>query len=269
MDRVLIEVPSDHPGEQVARLEAVRDAQLRGIQEHRAAASELRATHAASRRWWQILKWMQQRDELRAFLMRAPRLDPAFGDQHARWSAGIGGEDRITAALRALSDDWQLFRGYKNRRGEIDHLLVGPGGVWAIEVKTKSVRVHIDGDAWSFEKFDKYGNLVDTGVLTDRGGRSWGRQVSDSARELETFLSSRGQAAKVHTAVVLVHERGELGSCANLTIDFFVVGARGLVEMLLRCQAQLEPTARDAVARLIRRDHEFNARKRARGRPRG
>ena len=174
----------------------------------------------------------------------------------------------MTAALHVLSDDWHLFRGYKNRRGEIDHLLVGPGGVWAIEVKTKPVRVHIDGDDWSFEKFDNYGNLVGTGVLTEGGGRSWARQVSDSARALETFLGSRGQTARVHTVVVLVHQRGELGSCANLTIDHFIVGAPGLVEMLTHRRAQLEPAAREAVAQLVRRDHEFNTRKRVvRARP--
>jgi hypothetical protein len=39
----------------------------------------------------------------------------------------------------ALCDSWTWgrvrFRGYRNRRGETDHLLVGPRGGWAMEVK--------------------------------------------------------------------------------------------------------------------------------------
>ncbi len=58
--------------------------------------------------------------------------------------------------------------------GEAGNLLVGPGGVWTIEVKVRAVRVHLGGDHWRFEKFDRYGNRVEQGVLADRRGRSWG-----------------------------------------------------------------------------------------------
>jgi nuclease-like protein len=44
--------------------------------------------------------------------------------------AGADGERLVAAGLgRVLDDDWTLIRGYRNRRGEIDHLLLGPRGL--------------------------------------------------------------------------------------------------------------------------------------------
>ena len=49
---------------------------------------------------------------------------------------------------RALDDGWTLLRGYRNRRGEIDQLLLGSRGLFAIEVKNLNATVHVDGDRW-------------------------------------------------------------------------------------------------------------------------
>jgi len=41
-----------------------------------------------------------------------------------------------------------LFSGYRNRRGEIDGLLLGPSGLFAYEVKYHNATVYISGDDW-------------------------------------------------------------------------------------------------------------------------
>jgi hypothetical protein len=87
--------------------------------------------------------------------------------------AGIAGEELVAVELgRALDDNWTLLRGYRNRRGEIDHLLLGPQGLFAIEVKNLNATVHIDGDRWQADKYDNYGNLVEQRPIADRKGRS-------------------------------------------------------------------------------------------------
>ncbi len=48
--------------------------------------------------------------------------------------------------------------------------------------------------------------------------------MTDIARELEAFLVSR-ERVSVRTAAVLLHERGELGSCRDLEVDLFCVGS--------------------------------------------
>ena len=54
-------------------------------------------------------------------------------------TAGMEGELLVAKHLDAtLGDEWVLVRGYKNRCGEIDDILVGPQGVMAIEVKHRN-----------------------------------------------------------------------------------------------------------------------------------
>lgn len=260
---MLIDVLSNHPVDAVHETTmAIRDQHLR-IAEHKRAVANLQAEHAASRRWWQFGKWLTQYQEVQQLRARAPVVDPRAESRLAQQAAGIAAEEQMTFALQTLSDDWILFRGYANRRGEIDHLLVGPGGIWAIEVKGRGVRVHVDGDQWRYEKFDRYGNLVDQGKLTDRRGRSWGRQVIDIARDLEAFLNSRGVTANVQTAVVVIHNRASMGSLKNLPVSVLSIGTDYLLNQLRNEITVLDPSTSSKVAQLIRRDHVFHTRRRA------
>lgn len=234
----------------------------------RGTVDRLRAEQAASRRWWQLGQRRRDRRAVRDLVARRPRRDPAHPHQLARQRAGVAAEDEVTANLGVLSDEWMLVRGYANCRGELDHLLLGPRGVWAIEVKGRGIRVHVNGDHWSFEKFDRYGNRVDQGVLANRGGRSWGRQVTDIASDLERFLCSRGAAVTIETAVVVMHRRGEIGSCVDLEISALSVGTDELLTEILAQPVTLDVDRHEHVSRLIRRDHDFHAQRKAERRTR-
>lgn len=263
-----IEVLSDHPGAAVRDTERAIHDQHRRVAEHRYAVVDLQARHAASRRWWQFGKWLRQNREVRALRARRPVVD-VWAAQHrlAQQSAGVVAEDRMTVALQSLSDDWLLFRGYANHKGEVDHLLVGPAGVWAIEVKGRGVTVHVDGDRWWYEKFDRYGNLVEQGALADRGGRSWGRQVTDIADTLQNFLHRQGVTVTVQTAVVVIHDRASLGSARNLNA-VVSVGTEYLMDRIRREPVSLDASTCSKIAQIIRRDHEFHATRRQARRPR-
>jgi Nuclease-related domain len=160
---------------------------------------------------------------VRAEKRRAPRrpaVDADPTDAEERIKAGIAGEQLVAAELgRALGDDWTLLRGYRNRRGEIDHLLLGPRGLFAIEVKNVNATVQIDGDRWRADKYDNYGNLVEQRPITDRTGRSPSEQLNESASELGRFLHERGQRVTVRRVVVLTHRRSRLGATRDLTVQ--------------------------------------------------
>lgn len=47
-----------------------------------------------------------------------------------------------------LDDAWVLIKGYKNPRGEIDYLLLGPGGLFAVEVKYVNATFTITRDGF-------------------------------------------------------------------------------------------------------------------------
>lgn len=259
---MLIEVLSDYPGSQLLRTEELIENHRRSAAAHASAVAELRSRHAASRRWWQWAKRLAQRRDARALEARAPVIEPGIHERRAKQEAGVDAEERLTRALAGLSDEWLVFRGYANRRGEIDHLLVGPPGIWAVEVKGRAVHVHVVGDHWSFEKFDRYGNLRGRGVLTDGGGRSWGRQVGEPAAELREFLASRGFDVPVRTAVVVLHERASLGTFESSSVDVISIGTEYLMARIDGRTTSLDSRSRDRIAALVRRDHEFHARRR-------
>jgi hypothetical protein len=254
---------SNHPVDEVQRTEDAIAGERQALVERSRAVDRLRTKQAASQRWWQFGQRLRDRREVRDLVARRPRRDPAKPRQLARQRAGVAAEDEVTANLSVLTNEWTLVRGYANRCGELDHLLIGPRGVWAIEVKGRGIRVHVNGDHWSFEKFDRYGNRVDQGVLTDRGGRSWGRQVADIAADLERFLRSRGAAVTIETAVVVMHQRAEIGSCADLKISALSIGTDELLKEILGQPVTLDADRLDPLRRLILRDHNFHDQRKA------
>jgi Nuclease-related domain len=271
---------SNHPGDMLSDVSRRRvaaekrasvgyeDALIRyqaRVQTLRVKRDRARAQHE----WWAWLRlsfgvWTEKRR-----VPRRPVADPDPVDQEERIRAGIAGEQQVAVELgHALGDDWTLLRGYRNRRGEIDHLLLGPRGLFAIEVKNVNATLYIDGDRWRADKYDNYGNLVEQRPIADRKGRSPSEQVNEPAGELERFLHERGQRISVERVVVLTHHRSRIGATRNLTVH--VGTSTGYVLSLLRDSAdELAESQRAEVQHLILRDHNFHTSGRRRPTPGG
>jgi hypothetical protein len=134
----------------------------------------------------------------------------------------VAGERLVADQLgRALGDEWTLLRGYRNRRGEIDFLLLGPLGLFAMEVKNQNATIDCVGDRWQATKYDKYGNLVGgRAEMTDTRGRSPSEQLNEPASELEGFLGRFGHPVTISRIVVLTHPRARLRSRTSPTVHF-------------------------------------------------
>jgi hypothetical protein len=66
-----------------------------------------------------------------------PRID--------RWDRGASGEEHVGAILDGLaSRGWRVMHDVDTGRGNIDHLIVGPGGVFTIETKSHGGRIDVD-----------------------------------------------------------------------------------------------------------------------------
>jgi Nuclease-related domain len=267
---------SNHPGDMLTDLSLRRQAAASrarsryedALIQHQARVQAIRVKRDRARqdhRWLTWLRlilavWAEQR---RAPAKPAPATrDTDDADTEEKIRAGIAGEQLVAAELgRALGDGWTLLHGYRNRRGEIDHLLLGPGGLFAIEVKNINATVHIDGDRWRADRYDNYGNLVEQRLIADRKGRSPSEQLNEPAAELERFLRQRGQAVAVHPVVILIHRRSRLGPSHDPTVR--VGTSTGYVLSLVRDSAdELDERQRAEVLRLIRRDHDFHERRR-------
>jgi len=236
---------SDHPGAML------RDARRR------------RAARDASRPPQRRGSWL--RSLLAVFRPRRP--EPAAGsrasqptDEEGKLAAGVAGESFVAGELgRALDDGWTLLRGYQNRRGEIDLVLLGPRGVFAIEVKNRNGRIDCHGDQWWSTRYDKYGNPVEARrEMSDRRGRSPSVQLNEPASLLEGFLAARGHPVPVGRVVALVHPRTQLGRCTRPTV-VICTSVRELLRMLDAAPVSVSRSDRAALEQLIIRDHRFHA----------
>jgi hypothetical protein len=260
---------SNHPGDMLDDAERRREATGKralaryedeliryraGVQAVRVKRDRARAQH----RWWPWLRlvvatWTHKRQ-----VPRRPVLVNEPTDLEEKLKAGIAGEELVAAELgRALDDDWTLLRGYRNRRGEIDHLLLGPQGLFAIEVKNLNATVYIDGDNWRADKYDNYGNLVQQRPIADRKGRSPSVQLNEPAGDLERFLRERGQPVTVRRVVVLTHRRSRLGDVRHPTV-LAGTSAGYLLSLLGDPADQLGSKQRAGLQRLIQHDHDFH-----------
>jgi hypothetical protein len=236
--------------------------------QHRARVQTVRVKRdkaRAERRWGVWLRLVVAAWTERRRVPRRPVLVAGPTDTEEILKAGIAGEELVAVELgRALDDHWTLLRGYRNRRGEIDHLLLGPRGLFAIEVKNLNATVHIDGDRWQADKYDNYGNLVEQRPIADRKGRSPSMQLNEPADALERFLHERGQPVTVHRVVILAHRRSRLGRSRHPTVP--VGTSTGYLLSLVGDSAdQLEARQRAGIQRLIRHDHDFHDKGRAAG----
>lgn len=175
------------------------------------------------------------------------------------WREGQAGEQLVVDRLSGQLDDrWTLLQGYHNPLGEIDQILVGPGGVHAIEVKYKNGLVNCSGDCWSVDRFDKYGNCVERNVpFRDNGGRSPARQLSEPCRMLSGYLSKPVPEVRIHRHVVLSHTSSRVGKLKDLTIDSVsTIGDRRFPAQLFNGTEVLDDATANKVVGLIEKSHK-------------
>ena len=274
---VRVEVLSDHAGAQwnrtAHRLQETEAALAAENDRLRQAERSLRESRHAKGLWRRVLRVATGEERTATARVEGARQDVTrtaddrrrLDRRERQQAAGVHGEDLLERGLAGLDDRWVMLRGYRNRRGETDHVLVGPLGVWAVEVKRRRVRLHVEGDRWLAERLDAYGNVVGSEPATDATGRTWGRQVGDVAADLSAWLARNGHAVPVRTAVILLHAQAQFGRIAGPGVDLIGSRPSHLVDALGRWAAPLTPADVDEIVALVRRDHAFHERRRRAG----
>jgi hypothetical protein len=264
----LIEL-SNHPGDQLRKIQHERQAEeeqarsdyQEALARHDRSLAEVRQQRDTARtqhRWWAWLRSTAAVRRVRRAVPLPPRAIRSPSRREEILKAGVEGEQEVASHFaRVLGDDWVLLRGYRNRFGEIDHLLLGPRGLVAIESKHHSSTVHCDGDQWWFDKYDKYGNHVGRGTLDDGGGRSPSQQLNEPAAALEDFLARRGQPVSALRVVLLSHPRSRLGTHRDPTVSI-ATSTGDVVSLLNDSHVTLAPLQLRRVEDLIVHDHEFH-----------
>jgi hypothetical protein len=230
----------------------------------RVEREEARSRH----RWLRVLSsnvviWLAAQER-----PRRPRVQHVVSNDESRIAAGIEGEQLVVDQLATeLGDEWVLFRGYKNRRGEIDHLLLGPQGLIAIEGKHHSKTVSCRGDEWWYDRYDRAGIHRERDWLTDGRGRSPSRQVNEPADALQNFLRSRGHAVAIQRVVLLTHPRSTWGHIDAPTVHLASSTSELLARLIRPLPASTDRQALCELEQLILRDHRYHAKPRKRRPP--
>ncbi|WP_436536132.1 nuclease-related domain-containing protein [Actinoplanes sp. HUAS TT8] len=173
-----------------------------------------------------------------------------INDRARRQAAGILGEQALIDGLAELDDAWTMLRGYRDH-----HVLIGPTGLWAIEVRHRRIRLHVAGDQWWYEQLDARGRAGHSGWAADATGRTWGGQVTDVAAEITGRLSRHGHAVAVRTAVMLLHERAEVGRCDNPPVNLIGTRPAHLLWAIQRSATVLSTTRCHELVDLLHATH--------------
>ncbi len=100
------------------------------------------------------------------------------------WRTGSAGESSVLAELEKLADDYRVLNGVvvPPNRGDTDHIVCGPNGLFVIETKNYAGIIHCEGDAWTREKIGRAG----TPYQLEIGSPS--NQVKRNAKVLKDFV---------------------------------------------------------------------------------
>jgi hypothetical protein len=114
-----------------------------------------------------------------------------------RWRQGAEGERATARALRPLAESgWVLINDLQRDRGNIDHILVGPPGVFVLETKNLNGLVSVADDVLSL----RYRVDPDDGYVLDRVGTA----TRGRAAALQAQLRGAGVRPGWLQAVVVI-----------------------------------------------------------------
>jgi len=125
-----------------------------------------------------------------------------------RIQTGITGEDLFNACLaKAVDQNNTLYRNVPTFWGDIDYLLVGPGGVYAFEIKHHSGYINYDASGWKKVKISGGGIAYTDGIGNPSG------QLGRNIMWLKDYLKSEGiDNIWIKGIVVFTHPRVRLNA---------------------------------------------------------
>jgi len=132
------------------------------------------------------------------------KINQRLDKQIEQYRRGQEGENNaVQLIVQALDGNWHLFRNISlpgRNKGDLDLVLVGPPGVWALEVKNFRGEYRNTGETWEW-----------------KNGKNWkaakvnpSRQANNSAYRLKNFLKADNVNVFVNSAVIWANSESQL-----------------------------------------------------------
>ncbi|HEX8969392.1 MAG TPA: nuclease-related domain-containing protein, partial [Chloroflexota bacterium] len=196
--------------------------------------------------------WLVNRGERRR--PRGGRPRPGIPEREAQVRMGLSGERRVAGVLaRELPETYVLVNGLKLPRGagDIDHLVIGPTGVFLLETKTMAGRIVCEPDGtWRRTRIGRAGTAY-AAYIGDPAAQV--RRNIFAMREcLRTRLPGlfRGRPLWIEGVVVFPHPRTEL-QAEHSRIPALLVDQVTSHICRHAPQRRLEPSEVEAVADVV------------------
>lgn len=110
-----------------------------------------------------------------------------------RWKRGAEGETRTEKALRPLEKEgWRSYHDRSGRYGNLDHIAVGPGGVFLLDSKNLSGQVSLEpnGLRVTYGSGERDSYLLDSLERSMRGAAADLKKHIESATELRAWVQA-------------------------------------------------------------------------------
>ena len=160
----------------------------------------------------------------------------ARGLRHVeRYFKGARGEERVASILQKLPDGYHVFNDFVACGRHVDHVVVGSGGVFAIETKFWSGRVTLDD-----------GHILLDGQLTDRPPL---RQVLKEAEAVRNELAKRGWRGEVTPVLAFASDTFEAKIAESGGV--VIINSNALEASFASVRTVLPPAELDRLVRLM------------------
>lgn len=123
------------------------------------------------------------------------------------WNIGADGEESVIQVLQNLDSSFKIVNDIMlpGDSQNIDHIVIGPNGIFVIETKNHNGIIKCNNDEWSREKVGRRGTVYDASI----GNPS--KQAKRNAVMLKKWLESENIVVDyIDAVVVFTHEDVEL-----------------------------------------------------------
>ncbi|HOI24254.1 MAG TPA: nuclease-related domain-containing protein [Caldisericia bacterium] len=105
------------------------------------------------------------------------------------WRSGLTGQHRVEEALANLDDRYTLINNMSLpfKKCDMDHILIGPNGIFLIETKNYKGEITCIGDRWEYQKVGRNGGLY-RGHINNPS-----KQLKRSIWELKNYLDKKSK----------------------------------------------------------------------------
>lgn len=160
------------------------------------------------------------------------------------WYKGLEGENLVLNYLNTLPKDYFVFNDVNlpGKKGNIDHVVIGPNGIFTIETKNYGGKYYIKGNQWFYYKDGEYKKI----------NYNPGSQVIKNTMDIKGFLKSKGiyKSIWIESIVAFINDdfiiKGESTKYKILapeTVPEYILNykRRQDIEILKKAAEELEP----------------------------